>query len=97
MPAPNYPALWSCIGMIVGLYGLLYGYAVLHLDRAMPIIEVGLLGKLLGPLGLLITVFRGEFPPQAISLVIFNDLIWWLPFALFLYESLHAPKLRAKP
>jgi hypothetical protein len=30
---PNYPSLWSCLGMVVGLYGILYGYAAVRLER----------------------------------------------------------------
>lgn len=30
MPLPNYPQLWQCIGMIVGVYGI--GYAIAAFD-----------------------------------------------------------------
>ena len=48
LPAPNYPAIWSCLGMVVGVYALGYAYAARHLDRAMPFVAIGLVGKLLG-------------------------------------------------
>lgn len=73
--------------MVVGLYGLLYGYAACRLDRAFPIILIGLIGKILGPLGWVLAVRSGEWPLRTLSLVLFNDLIWWVPFALFLLKA----------
>ena len=84
---PNYPAIWSCLGMVVGTYGLAYGYAALHLERARPFIVIGLLGKVLGPIGWMVTVRSGELPMRTFPLVLFNDLVWWLPFALFLVDE----------
>src|SRR6266446_9204789 len=45
MAPPNYPGLWQCLGMVVGLYGVLYASAARCLDRAKLIIAVGLAGK----------------------------------------------------
>jgi hypothetical protein len=83
----NYPSLWKCLGMVLGLYGLLYGYAAWRLDRAGPIIVIGLAGKVLGPIGWVLTTRSGEWPVRTVTLVVFNDFIWWLPFALFLLEG----------
>jgi small multidrug resistance pump len=84
---PMYPSIWACLGMVVGLYGLGYAYAALRLDRAAPFIVLGLLGKLLGPAGWVLAVSRGELPIRTLGLILFNDVIWWLPFALFLLEG----------
>ena len=86
MVPPNYPSIWSCLGMVVGLYGLLYAYAALCLNLAFPIIFVGLTGKILGPVGWLLAVRSGEWPLRTFPLVLFNDLIWWVPFVLFLFK-----------
>ena len=72
--------------MVVGLYGLLHAYAAVRLDRAKLIIAVGLAGKILGPIGMFIAVRSGEWPLRAVTLIVFNDFIWWLPFALFLLD-----------
>lgn len=87
---PNYPALWSCLGMVIGLYGVLYAYAAFRIDRAAPIISVGLAGKILGPIGWLMAINSGEWPFRTFTLIVFNDLIWWLPFGLFLLDETHS-------
>ena len=87
LPAPNYPAIWSCLGMVVGVYALGYAYAARHLDRAAPFIAIGLVGKMLGPAGWVVTVASGEWPVRTITLILFNDVIWWLPFSLFLIDG----------
>lgn len=76
---PNYPFLMSGIGLFVALYG--YGYWVVSRDlRAYPqLVVIGFLGKALGPIGWLFTVWRGEIPARTLLINVFNDLIW-LPF-----------------
>ena len=87
---PRYPAIWQCLGMVIGIYGLGYAYAALRLDRAFPFIALGLLGKVLGPLGWAATVHAGEWPNRTFTLILFNDIVWWVPFGLFLLEGTHA-------
>ena len=65
MAPPNYPGLWQCLGMVVGLYGVLYASAARHLEGARLIIAVGLAGKILGPIGLCLTIHSGEWPLRA--------------------------------
>jgi hypothetical protein len=94
MPAPNYPELWQCIGMIVGVYGI--GYAIASRDpyRHWPIILVGLLGKILGPIGFAQALLRGALPLRFGAILLSNDLVWWIPFALTLlgaYRHLRHP------
>jgi hypothetical protein len=84
MEFPRYPSIWACLGMVVGLYGLVYGYCALRLDAARPLIAIGLLGKVLGPLGWVLAVRSGEFPARTWPLIALNDLLWWLPFGAFL-------------
>jgi len=96
MAPPNYPGLWQCLGMVVGLYGVLYASAAWQPEQAKLIIAVGLAGKILGPIGLAMTIHSGEWPWRTFTLVAFNDLIWWLPFTLFLLEGTNVAKfLRA--
>ena len=58
---PRYPNIWACVGMVVGVYGLLYWYAAWKLEAGWPIIAVGLLGKVLGPIGMVMS-FSDDWP-----------------------------------
>jgi hypothetical protein len=84
MEPPNYPELWQCIGMIVGVYGVGYLIAAADPYRHWPIVLVGLLGKLFGPIGFLDAALRGRLPWHAGVTLLTNDLIWWVPFTLIL-------------
>jgi hypothetical protein len=46
-----------------------------------------LLGKILGPIGLAKLIHTGAWPPATSILCATNDLIWWLPFGLYLYDA----------
>jgi small multidrug resistance pump len=85
MQQPNYPFLWQCIGMIVGVYGVGYWIAAADPVRHWPIVLVGLLGKIFGPIGFLDAyLLRQTVPLQFGITLIFNDLMWWIPFGLIL-------------
>jgi peroxiredoxin len=84
MPQPNYPQFWQCIGMIVGVYGLGYAIAAFDPARHWPIVLVGFLGKVFGPLGMVKALWTGELPWGFALNCVTNDLIWWIPFALIL-------------
>jgi peroxiredoxin len=84
MAAPNYPELWQCIGMIVGVYGVGYWIAATDPDRHWPVVLVGLLGKVFGPIGFVNAAMAGRLPWTMGWTIVTNDLIWWIPFALIL-------------
>jgi len=86
IPPPRYPGIWACLGMVVGVYGLLYLHAAWKLETAKPIVAVGLLGKVLGPIGML-SWFGDDWPRRLGMICVYNDLIWWLPFGLFLLRG----------
>jgi hypothetical protein len=85
MAPPTYPELWQCIGMMVAVFGVGYGFAAHHPVRHWPMVLVGLLGKLFGPIGFLLAALDGRLPWVAGWTIVTNDLIWWLPFALILH------------
>jgi hypothetical protein len=87
MEPPRYPEIWQCVGMIVGVYGV--GYAVAARDplRHWPIVLVGLLGKILGPIGFLGAAIGGRLPWLAGWTIVTNDLIWWIPFTAILVRA----------
>jgi hypothetical protein len=86
-PLPNYPELWQCIGMIVGVYGIGYWIAARDPVRHWPIVLVGLLGKIFGPIGFLLAVLNDRFPFEMGLTILTNDLIWWIPFGLILWNA----------
>jgi hypothetical protein len=90
LPRNLYPEIWQCLGMMVGLYGAGYAYAAWRLDRGAPLIAIGLAGKVLGPIGYLLTSGTWYWPVRTLTLNIFNDVIWWVPFAMYLLEGTQA-------
>jgi hypothetical protein len=89
----HYPQLWQCIGMIVGVYGVGYALAARDPDRHWPIVLVGLLGKLFGPIGLAYGVATGQSRLDGLYTCVPNDLIWWVPFALILRHAYRQSRL----
>src|SRR5258708_26073635 len=79
VPPINYPFIMSGLGMCIGLFG--YGYWVVSRDlRSYPqLVIIGFLGKTLGPIGWVWTVFTTELPLLSMWTNVFNDLIF-LPF-----------------
>jgi len=84
MARPNYPELWQCIGMIVGVYGVGYWIASGDPVRHWPIVLVGLMGKVMGPIGMAKSLWDGRFPLSFAWINLTNDLIWWAPFTMIL-------------
>lgn len=79
-----WPELWGCIGMIVGVYGLGYLIAARNALVHWPIVLVGLVGKVLGPIGFVDAATRGRLPWSMGWTILTNDLAWWIPFGLML-------------
>ncbi len=87
MPLLNYPQIFACLGMVVGLYGILYLEVARVPEKGWLLAAVGLLGKVLGPIGLVGLLWSGAWPLKTAVLCLTNDLIWWVPFALYLYDA----------
>jgi hypothetical protein len=87
MPEPNYPQFWQCIGMIVGVYGIGYAIAAFDPARHWPIVLVGFLGKVFGPLGMAQALWTGQLPWGFALNCVTNDLVWWVPFFLILKHA----------
>jgi hypothetical protein len=87
LPPLNHPAVFACLAMVVGLYGIVYLEVARVPERGWLLAAVGLVGKILGPVGLMVLLIRGVWPMSTIVLCITNDLIWWLPFGLYLKDS----------
>ncbi len=98
---PVYPFIWQCVGMIVGVYGVGYWIAAGDPFRHWPIVLVGFLGKLFGPIGYASGVVAGWLGLSSLPFVAVvpaefgvtiptNDLIWWIPFGAMLLGALRA-------
>lgn len=87
LPQPTYPQIWQCLGMVIGLYGIAYLIAANHPLKWWPITLIGLLGKIFGPIGFLYAIATSDFPPSFGFTIITNDLIWWIPFAIIVWQG----------
>jgi len=83
----NYPEIWQCVGMIVGVYGVGYWIAASDPYKHYPIVLVGFIGKILGPIGFSQALMNNRFPLAFGILILFNDLIWWPSFYKILKEK----------
>ena len=83
----NYPQIFACLGMVVGVYGIMYWEVARRPERGWLIAAVGMLGKVLGPIGLAQLILSHTWPVRSIILCVTNDFIWWIPFALYLRDA----------
>lgn len=86
MEPMRYPEVFACLGMVIGLYGVLYLRAAMSPERELLIVAIGLTGKILGPIGWFTLVARGEWPLSTLILCLTNDLIWWPFFSLYMVD-----------
>ena len=85
-----WPQFWACIGMIIGVYGIGYLIASRNPYRHWPIVLVGLLGKILGPIGFFISAIQHQLPWSMGLTILTNDLLWWIPFSMILWHAAKA-------
>ena len=90
MDPPRYGSIWQCVGMIVGVYGVSYAIAARDPFRHWPIVLVGLLGKVFGPIGFLGSAVTGQLPWRFGWTILSNDLVWWPAFGAILWHSWRA-------
>lgn len=87
LPRSNTPQIFATLGMVLGLYGILYLDVARRPTQGWLVAAVALTGKILGPLGLAWLILCGTWPPDTVILVLTNDLIWWIPFAWYLRDA----------
>lgn len=87
MPLANHPQIFACLGMVIGLYGILYLEVARLPESGWLIAAVGLVGKVLGPIGMAVLLWQGVWPLATVVLCITNDLVWWIPFLLYLRDA----------
>lgn len=79
--------IWQGMGMVIGVYGLAYWWASYNYIKFWPIVAVGFLGKIFGPVGFVLNYLQGMPYPQFGWTLITNDLIWWIPFGYMLWQA----------
>src|SRR5687768_1282831 len=87
LPLQNHPQIFACLAMVIGLYGILYLEVARVPERGWLLAAVGLTGKVLGPIGLVVLIATGQWPWQTLVLCLTNDFIWWIPFGLYLRDA----------
>lgn len=94
MNVPTHLMIWQGMGMVIGVYGLGYYWAAQNPVNHWPIVAVGLLGKIFGPLGFLINYLQGMVPFGFFYTLITNDFIWWIPFTLIIFKANKEQKIK---
>ena len=93
MQPMRYPEVFAWLGMVLALYGTLYLFAASNPKGGGAIVAIGLLGKVLGPTGWLWLHVRGDWPLRSGLLILTNDLIWWIPFIMYLQDLIRSRRL----
>lgn len=84
--APNFVAIWQVVGMFVLVYAPAYLWAARRPARHRHLVLIGLLGKILGPIGFAWSMANDDLPRAFGWTIITNDLIWWPAFSLYLRD-----------
>jgi hypothetical protein len=79
--------IWQVVGMFVLVYAPAYWWAGRDPARHRHLIVIGLLGKLLGPLGFAWAASRGRLPLAFGLTILTNDLLWWPVFFRFARDA----------
>ncbi|MEO9870709.1 alkyl hydroperoxide reductase [Ekhidna sp.] len=94
MEFPTQPMIWQGMGMVIGVYGLGYWWAAQDPLTHWPIVAVGFLGKIFGPLGFVMNYLQDKVPFGFFYTLITNDFIWWIPFFLILKKTHQKQKIQ---
>lgn len=79
------PVAWKCVGMLVACYAPGYWWAS---RRPLPeIVAIGLLGKILGPIGFVWAAATGRLPLAFGFVILANDVVWWPAFVAYLRRT----------
>ena len=81
---PRYPESWQALGLMLATYGLGYVWAARRPFQLWPIVLVGLLAKVLVPLGFVWAASSGSLPWEFGLPVLALGPVWWVPFGLIL-------------
>jgi small multidrug resistance pump len=80
--------LWQGTGLVILLYGIGYVLASTDPNQHWGIVLVGLLAKVLGPVGMAWSVWHGAVPARVLLLIPIHDILWWIPFAVIVRRGI---------
>jgi len=78
---------FSVWAIVSGFYGLVDFEIARVPERGFVLALVGLIGKGLGPIGMAMQILSGNWPWSMGIMCLTNDLIWWIPFAVYLWDA----------
>jgi small multidrug resistance pump len=79
--------LWQVTAMMVMVYAPAYWWVARRPERFPQFIVIGLLGKVLGPIGFVYAAATRQLPLTFGLTILTNDLIWWPAFFLYLRDA----------
>lgn len=94
MASTNYPSILQALGMVIAVYGIGFAMAARDPVNQWPLVLVGLLGKVFGPIGFVYAVAIGELPWWWGINILTNDLIWWIPFTAIILHAIRIQDAR---
>ena len=86
-PPPNYLGVWQVNGLFVLLFGVAYWWAARSPFQLRHLVVIGLVGKILGPIGFAWAVASGDLPLAFGLTIVTNDLLWLPAFIGFARDA----------
>jgi hypothetical protein len=83
----GYETWLRVLGFVDVLLAIGFWYSARRLHKAFPYIAIGLAVKVIAPIGWALAVTGDQLTGRTLTLVIFDGVVWWIPFALFLLEG----------
>ena len=84
---PKYLQLWQAYGLFTACLGLGYVIAYSNPLRHWPLVLIGLITKIIIPFAATYYYFFGNLTGEAFRMSFINDVLWWIPFSLILYNA----------
>jgi hypothetical protein len=93
---PDFQGYLRAYALVDALLAIAFTYSALRLQNAHPVIAVGLVVKVIAASVWVFLVINQTLPGRTFTLVLLDDVVWWIPFALFLLErTMTGARLRA--
>lgn len=84
---PDSLAIWQALGMMVMVFAPAYWWVARDPAQHRHLVLIGMLGKLLGPIGFLWAIVTLALPAAFGITILSNDCLWWPAFGLFLRDA----------